>query len=424
MLDTKNIDWIPSLNLPEVEQSSIVAHIIKQISGNETDTGFALLQEINRDNSKSQTIDESMRIEDSSFHFSDSDQGMLHSTAIFQENKENETCCNGSSICPRARSFEQQISILKTENSLLTAEVKKGKRDLDWLKNDEMCKRYTGINDKATLQRIFDFVESVMFQPACQMTKEQLFVMSLRKLRRNTSFFELADDYAICSNTASKYFNRTMLVLYDSLKYALNIPSKEISIRHNPKIFQQHYGNRRIFIIDCFEVYSETPQETRAAIQHRSAYKQHQTTKFMIAMNCNGGVAFISHAYAGRCSDRFIVKDCGFLDVLEVNDVVIADKGFDIHDLISVKGATLNIPTFLRKKDQLNPLHIEHDKQITGLRVHIERLIGVLRSKYTYLNGPIEVDALRRFENNHNSLDVIVRVACILLNFNRSIVPF
>lgn len=318
--------------------------------------------------------------------------------------------------------YEQQLSTLRNENSLLQVEAAKGKRDMAWIKNDTMCKRYTGLNENSTLRRIFHYVEPVLFEPACSLTKEQAFIMTLRKLRRNTPFTELADEYSVCTTTASKYFHKTLLVLNENLKYALELPSREVSIRHNPRIFQEFYGSRRVFVLDCFEVVSETPQETRAAIAHHSAYKMNQTTKFMIAMHSNGSVAFISHAYAGRCSDRFIIGDCGFLNILQCNDVVLADKGFDINDLVTAKGATLNIPTFLRKNTQLNPLDIERDKQITCLRVHVERLIGVLKAKYTYLNGVITVDALRRFENNRNTIDLIVQVACILINFNRSII--
>lgn len=42
--DTSNVDWIPSVNLPAVpNQANDIADIIKQISGNNTDTGFTPL---------------------------------------------------------------------------------------------------------------------------------------------------------------------------------------------------------------------------------------------------------------------------------------------------------------------------------------------------------------------------------------------
>ncbi|XP_065078250.1 uncharacterized protein LOC135701394 [Ochlerotatus camptorhynchus] len=261
-----------------------------------------------------------------------------------------------------------------------------------------------------------------LFQASCELTKEEIFVMTLRKLRRNTPFIDLADDYAICVNTASKYFHRTVKVMHDCLQYVLEPPPKEIIIRHTPQAFKRYYGNRRVLVMDCFEVRTERPGIPKAANAHHSAYKMSSTTKFLIVMAADGSVAFVSNAYVGRCSDRFITVSSGFLELIEPDDVILADKGFDIADLIESRGATLNIPTFLRKNVQMNPLNIERDRQITSLRVHVERMIGRIKEKYTFLNGTIQVNSLRRSENNGNTVDLITRLACILLSFNKSIV--
>lgn len=167
--------------------------------------------------------------------------------------------------------------------------------------------------------------------------------------------------------------------------------------------------------MDCFEIRSERPGNPKAANAHHSAYKMNYTTKFLIVMAADGSVAFISNAYVGRCSDRFITVYS--LDLIEPDDVILADKGFNIADLIESRGATLNIPTFLRKNTQMNPLNIERDRQITSLRVHVERIIGQLKA-----NGIIQVNSLRRSENNFNAVDLIVRVACILISLNKSII--
>ncbi|XP_062535329.1 uncharacterized protein LOC134204527 isoform X2 [Armigeres subalbatus] len=321
--------------------------------------------------------------------------------------------------------LEMEILRLQKTVDNLRNQLLKERRGLTWLTCDDMCNRYTGISQLSTLERLYRFVEPALFVPVnSQLSKDELFVLTLRKLRRNTPFSELADEYSICPNTASKFFHRTIFILFDNLKWSVSILPKSVALRHNPLIFQRYFGRRRIFVIDCFEVSSETPIQTRAAIAHHSSYKSRHTTKFLIAMNSNGSVAFISQAYGGRCSDRFIAKDCGFLDILEQDDVVLADKGFDIKDMIASKGAILNIPTFLRKDVQMNPLNMEQDKQITCLRAHVERLIGVLKSKYTYLKGPITVNALRRAENNQNSIDIIVQLTCALINFNPSIIKF
>ena len=48
--------------------------------------------------------------------------------------------------------------------------------------------------------------------------------------------------------------------------------------------------------------------------------------------------------YGGRSSDIFIVKDSGFLDLLQPKDQVMADRGFKIRTKLAMKQCTLCIP--------------------------------------------------------------------------------
>ena len=59
--------------------------------------------------------------------------------------------------------------------------------------------------------------------------------------------------------------------------------------------------------------------------------------------------------YGGHCSEKAIVEDCGTLQLLEEGDSVMADRGFEIQDLLAKKKVYLNIPPFMRCKDQLSP---------------------------------------------------------------------
>ena len=74
----------------------------------------------------------------------------------------------------------------------------------------------------------------------------------------------------------------------------------------------------------------------------------------MIGISPNGMVTFISHLYGGHVSDKALTADCGLIELLEAGDVVMADKGFDIKDLLVAKKVILNIPPFLREKEQFS----------------------------------------------------------------------
>lgn len=247
--------------------------------------------------------------------------------------------------------------------------------------------------------------------------------MTLTKLRLNPKFKTLAYDYDVCQNTVAKYFHRTLNAIDSCLHYSLDVPSREVLLKHTPASFKQEFGDKRVLIIDCFEVKSERPQNLKAATIHFSNYKKSETTKFLIAMSPDGNICFISSGFGGRCSDKKIVTESGFLDILEPGDIVLADKGFDISDLIESRGATLNIPAYLKNKKQFGPAEIELNKQVTKFRIHIERCIGTLKSKFTILSQTITIDTLVRFENSKNAIDLIARVCCILYNFNPSIIP-
>ena len=66
-----------------------------------------------------------------------------------------------------------------------------------------------------------------------------------------------------------------------------------------------------------------------------SSYKSHTT------------FGFISYAFECSISDREIVIQSGLLDKLHRGDLVLADRGFTIKDLLNKNGANLNIPHFL-----------------------------------------------------------------------------
>lgn len=106
----------------------------------------------------------------------------------------------------------------------------------------------------------------------------------------------------------------------------------------------------------------------------------------MIGITAQGFIAIISKGYGGRCSDKFVTENCGFLDKLQMGDAVMADRGFLIEEEIKRRGAELHIPAFTKGKSQLHPREIESTRNIANVRIHVERIIGQLRQKFTVLH--------------------------------------
>lgn len=76
-------------------------------------------------------------------------------------------------------------------------------------------------------------------------------------------------------------------------------------------------------------------------------------TKATIHSNClNVGInssrvfSFISDLYSGAISDHAVTIRSGLLEKLEPMDDVMADRGFNLTDLVTKRNATLNIPPF------------------------------------------------------------------------------
>ena len=113
----------------------------------------------------------------------------------------------------------------------------------------------------------------------------------------------------------------------------------------------------------------------------------------------------------------------GFLKKLIPGDVVLADRGFDIESSVAVMGAKLNIPAFTRGKSQLTAKEIESTRKIASVRIHVERVIGCIRQKYSILSSTVPIEFVTSSNGNSITLDKIARVCCCLVNLCPSVVP-
>ena len=79
-----------------------------------------------------------------------------------------------------------------------------------------------------------------------------------------------------------------------------------------------------------------------------------------------------SSCYGGRASDIFIVRNSGFLNMIESYDEIMADRGFKIREDLIMHMAKLCIPPSCSSSMQMLP----HDVRETSNITYVEQAIG------------------------------------------------
>ena len=149
-------------------------------------------------------------------------------------------------------------------------------------------------------------------------------------------------------------------------------------------------------VIDCFEVFCERPSDLMARAQTFSNYKHHNTVKFLIAITPQGVISFVSKGWGGRVSDKHLTENCGILNFLQPGDVILADRGFTVQDSVGLCCAEVKMPPFTRGKKQLSRSAIDTARQLSQVRIHVERVIGVVRQKYTILESKLAINMIKK----------------------------
>ena len=204
-------------------------------------------------------------------------------------------------------------------------------------------------------------------------------------------------------------------------------PDRESLWRTMAMSFQYAFGKQVTVIIDCFEVFIDRPTNLLVRAQTFSNYKHHNAIKILIGITAQGTVCFVSQAWGDRTSDKHLTGNCGFLEHLP-GDMVMANRGFTISESVGLKQAKLVIHAFTKGKLQLDPVDVEITRGIASVRIHVERVIGSLRQKYTILEGALPTDFLFSSSGTPDAkipmIDLIVRVCTALVNLCPPIIPF
>ena len=146
--------------------------------------------------------------------------------------------------------------------------------------------------------------------------------------------------------------------------------------------------------------------------------------KFLLGVTPQGVISFVSKAWGGRTPDKHLTDNCGVMKYLLPGYVILADRGFDIGDSAALFGATVEIPAFTKGKKQLSAFDVERSRKLASVRVHVERVIGLLRKKYTILQSILPLDYLMKKDGiNLTTIDKIAVICSALTNTCDSATP-
>jgi hypothetical protein len=283
---------------------------------------------------------------------------------------------------------------IKHEQNKMSFSVENFKHD------DKLIRFYSGLQDYATFKALFDslgkavnhliyygsntnpdnltFSDAMKHGPKRSFSPEQEFFLVLARLRLGL----LEEDLAVRAGISQTYMSRIIITWLDFLHSRFRSipiwPSRSSVDQNMPTAFKEMYPSTRV-IIDCTEIFLETPSSFRSQSATYSNYKHHNTAKGLVGISPSGAVSFVSDLYAGRSSDKQITLDCGILNLLEEGDSVMADKGFEIEGDMPL-GVSLNIPPFLREKDHLSIDEETETRRIASVRIHVERAISRIKT--------------------------------------------
>ena len=105
----------------------------------------------------------------------------------------------------------------------------------------------------------------------------------------------------------------------------------------------------------------------------------HCTSKFLVAISPNGAISWILSTYGGRTNDVYIIRNSGFIDLLEPYDTVIADRGFKIKSDLPMKRCYFAIPPSAAKGTQMTKDNAFETNRVANLRIFVEKAIARLK---------------------------------------------
>ncbi|KAK3105808.1 hypothetical protein FSP39_006157 [Pinctada imbricata] len=253
-------------------------------------------------------------------------------------------------------------------------------------KSDAKVKFYTGLPNVASFNAVFKSIspnlEKVRYwkgqkrlcNPLKQKNKfsrnirtlsaKEEMLICLLKLRLGLINEDIADRFGVSTTHVSSVFTTWLKLLSLVLGSLVFNPPQEVVKANLPPSFKNNTYRDVRHVIDCTEIFIETPNNLKVAAQTWCDYKHHHTAKILVSITPSGMINYVSEAWGGRTSDKFVTLNSGFLNIVQPYDKVMADKGFPIREELALLHAELLIPPGRRGVSQMSVSDVEKQNQL------------------------------------------------------------
>lgn len=328
-MDTMSIDWLPTkhLNLSPSNEITKTSRKKEPVSVDEDDTAPKIefvgvieddlkMCELNKTKHRRAIIKRSKKCMGSqtnlTFHPTKTNNETAAARIIIKEdNMRTINELNYKILCLREELNLQKFNL----NYFRNADEKLEKKKIEY---------FTGLPDSTALYTIYEFISL----PATDLlTSEQMFVMTLMKLRLNFEFRYLAYKFNITPEKAFKYFCQTIVQIYADTKQIITWLDRIYIREAAPSHFRKISKRRVTFVIDILEIPIEKPTTEEMAEKCFSPTKKTFTLKCLIVFAPIGSVMFVSEAFGGKYNSKSILEKSEFIDLIDEGDIVLAQKG-------------------------------------------------------------------------------------------------
>ncbi|PFX12819.1 hypothetical protein AWC38_SpisGene23158 [Stylophora pistillata] len=243
---------------------------------------------------------------------------------------------------------------------------------------DRRCHRYEGYLNESTIDEDCNTMPHVYENSTGKLVSDRgsQTLYSEYELSAKVETMILKNDVATRKPHAPKIL---MYVTFRDMQQFM-FPQRAQPCRFLPKVFKTMRKIR--CIVDCTEFRVERSRNFARQGNTFFSYKHTNTFKRLIAVTPNGGACFVSNLFEGDIDDVAIFKESGLMKHLKPYDLVLADRGFTVRELLSPLHVKLEIPSFMKERKNLSTAEELETRHIATAGIHVERFNEHLKSDF------------------------------------------